>query len=222
MAVFLLKALEGSAYDPPDCAGIFNDVTCTPGTGFSDWIEELADRGITGGCLGGTAVILPDEPEQPRPDGGVSRQDVRSRALRRLSGGTTREIPFQARDPRIARSRHVRLPAARLLPRVRREYVRSERHRIRRRRHRRRRRLRRHLAGVRRRGPGPALRPIDRAAGRSLSGERCDDERPGRVLDRDGRAGPLRRRLDGRRHDDLGAPLRRRRDTPWARCSHPP
>jgi len=50
MAVFLLKALEGSAYDPPDCAGIFDDVACTPGTGFSDWIEELYNRGITGGC----------------------------------------------------------------------------------------------------------------------------------------------------------------------------
>jgi len=50
MAVFLLKALEGSAYDPPDCAGIFSDVACTPGTGFSDWIEELYNRSITGGC----------------------------------------------------------------------------------------------------------------------------------------------------------------------------
>ena len=50
MAVFLLKALEGFDYDPPDCAGIFDDVPCTPGTGFSDWIEELYNRGITGGC----------------------------------------------------------------------------------------------------------------------------------------------------------------------------
>jgi hypothetical protein len=50
MAVFLLKAFEGSSYDPPDCTGIFDDVTCTPGTGFSDWIEELYNRSITGGC----------------------------------------------------------------------------------------------------------------------------------------------------------------------------
>ena len=50
MAVFLLKAKEGSAYDPPDCAQIFSDVPCTPGTGFSDWIEELYNRQITGGC----------------------------------------------------------------------------------------------------------------------------------------------------------------------------
>ena len=62
MAVFLLKALEGSSYDPPDCAGIFDDVPCTPGTGFSDWIEELYSRGITGGCSVGAAGVLPANP----------------------------------------------------------------------------------------------------------------------------------------------------------------
>ena len=62
MAVFLLKALEGSAYDPPDCAGLFDDVPCTPGTGFSDWIEELADRGITGGCSVAPPLYCPTNP----------------------------------------------------------------------------------------------------------------------------------------------------------------
>ena len=62
MAVFLLKALEGSAYDPPDCTGVFDDVTCTPGTGFSDWIEELADRGITGGCSVAPPLYCPTNP----------------------------------------------------------------------------------------------------------------------------------------------------------------
>ncbi len=62
MAVFLLKALEGSAYDPPDCAGIFDDVACTPGTGFSDWIEELFDRGITGGCSVTPPLYCPTNP----------------------------------------------------------------------------------------------------------------------------------------------------------------
>jgi Carboxypeptidase regulatory-like domain len=51
MAVFLLKTLEGAAYEPPDCEGVFGDVPC-PST-FADWIEELADREITGGCGGG-------------------------------------------------------------------------------------------------------------------------------------------------------------------------
>ena len=62
MAVFLLKALEGSAYDPPDCAGVFDDVTCTPGTGFSDWIEELFARTITGGCSAAPPLYCPDNP----------------------------------------------------------------------------------------------------------------------------------------------------------------
>jgi hypothetical protein len=62
MAVFLLKAFEGSAYDPPDCAGIYDDVPCTPGTGFSDWIEELANRGITGGCSVTPPLYCPTNP----------------------------------------------------------------------------------------------------------------------------------------------------------------
>jgi len=62
MAVFLLKAFEGSSYDPPDCAGVFDDVPCTPGTGFSDWIEELAARGITGGCSVTPPLFCPTNP----------------------------------------------------------------------------------------------------------------------------------------------------------------
>ena len=62
MAVFLLKALEGSTYVPPACTGVFDDVPCTPGTGFSDWIEELADRGITGGCSVTPPLYCPTNP----------------------------------------------------------------------------------------------------------------------------------------------------------------
>jgi hypothetical protein len=48
MAVFLLKALEGSGYTPPDPTGVFGDVpTDDP---FAPWIEDLAGRQITGGC----------------------------------------------------------------------------------------------------------------------------------------------------------------------------
>jgi hypothetical protein len=53
MAVFLLKAKHGSAFVPPSCAGIFDDVAC-PGGFAVDWIEELFNEGITGGC-GGTS-----------------------------------------------------------------------------------------------------------------------------------------------------------------------
>jgi glucose/arabinose dehydrogenase len=50
MAVFLLKASQGSSYTPPSCTGhVFNDVPCSGGT-FDPWVEDLAGRGITGGC----------------------------------------------------------------------------------------------------------------------------------------------------------------------------
>ncbi len=62
MAVFLLRTFEGSGYLPPDCAGLFNDVPCTPGEGFSDWIEELAARGITGGCSVAPPLYCPTNP----------------------------------------------------------------------------------------------------------------------------------------------------------------
>ena len=51
MAVFLLKTLEGSSYAPPACAGTFADVPCS--NPFAAWIEDLANRQITGGCGGG-------------------------------------------------------------------------------------------------------------------------------------------------------------------------
>ena len=56
MAVFLLKGEHGSSYLPPDCAGVFGDVSC-PST-FADWIEQLAAEQITGGCGGGNYCPL--------------------------------------------------------------------------------------------------------------------------------------------------------------------
>jgi hypothetical protein len=50
MAVFLLKTKYGSTYVPPPCNGDFDDVPC-PST-FADWIEQLAEEQITGGCGG--------------------------------------------------------------------------------------------------------------------------------------------------------------------------
>ena len=52
MAVFLLKSKHGSAYVPPPCTGVFNDVPCPAGFAV-DWIEQLAAEAITGGCGGG-------------------------------------------------------------------------------------------------------------------------------------------------------------------------
>jgi hypothetical protein len=52
MAVFLLRAKHGPAYQPPAATGtMFGDVTV--GHPFAAWIEQLAREGITGGCGGG-------------------------------------------------------------------------------------------------------------------------------------------------------------------------
>ncbi len=51
MAVFLLKGEHGSSYVPPACTGIFLDVACP--SPFADWIEQLSNEQITGGCGGG-------------------------------------------------------------------------------------------------------------------------------------------------------------------------
>ena len=51
MAVFLLKAEHGPGYVPPACTGLYPDVPCP--SFFADWIEQLAEEEITGGCGGG-------------------------------------------------------------------------------------------------------------------------------------------------------------------------
>ncbi|HEX4441440.1 MAG TPA: FG-GAP-like repeat-containing protein [Thermoanaerobaculia bacterium] len=48
MAVFLLKTSQGSSYAPPPAIGIFGDVPV--GSFAADFIEDLYNRGITGGC----------------------------------------------------------------------------------------------------------------------------------------------------------------------------
>jgi len=49
MAVFLLRVEHGSSYTPPTCVGVFADVSCPSGFAV-DWIEQLFNEGITGGC----------------------------------------------------------------------------------------------------------------------------------------------------------------------------
>ena len=60
MAVFLLKAKEGSGYMPPPAVGIFGDVP--PSDTFAPWIEELANRQITGGCQVSPPLYCPANP----------------------------------------------------------------------------------------------------------------------------------------------------------------
>ena len=60
MAVFLLKVKQGGPYVPPACTGtVFTDVPCTGGI-FDPWIEDLAGRGVTGGC--GNGAYCPGNP----------------------------------------------------------------------------------------------------------------------------------------------------------------
>ncbi len=62
MAVFLLKAKNGSTYTPPACTGtVFGDVPCTGGI-FDPWIEDLANQGITGGCQVSPPLYCPGNP----------------------------------------------------------------------------------------------------------------------------------------------------------------
>ena len=66
MAVFLLKASLGSGYTPPACTGaVFGDVPCTGGI-FDPWIEDLAVRGVTGGCGGDEGEAPPAFASAPR------------------------------------------------------------------------------------------------------------------------------------------------------------
>ena len=49
---WLLRTLEGNGYFPPACAAPpFLDVPA--GDPYCAWIQELAARGVTGGCGGG-------------------------------------------------------------------------------------------------------------------------------------------------------------------------
>ena len=77
MAVFLLKASQGTAYVPPACSGtLFGDVLCA-GDPFDPWIEDLAARGITGGCGGGNYC-----PGQPNNRGQMAVFLVKTFGLR--------------------------------------------------------------------------------------------------------------------------------------------
>ena len=57
MAVFLLKTEHGSAFTPPACAGLFGDVPC-PGL-FTDWVEQLFNENVTGGCQASPLLYCP-------------------------------------------------------------------------------------------------------------------------------------------------------------------
>ena len=78
MAVFLLKSKFESAYVPPAAVGIFADVPATDP--FAPWIEDLYNRGITGGCSSAPLEYCPDQP--------VLRQQMAVFLLKTLLGSS--------------------------------------------------------------------------------------------------------------------------------------
>jgi hypothetical protein len=60
MAVFLLRAEHGRNYTPPSATGIFTDVPVNHWA--ADWIEQLYNEGITGGCGTNPMRYCPDSP----------------------------------------------------------------------------------------------------------------------------------------------------------------
>ena len=60
MAVFLLRAKHGAAYEPPAATGtMFADVPLSQP--FAKWIEQLATEGITAGCSTSPPQYCPDQ-----------------------------------------------------------------------------------------------------------------------------------------------------------------
>jgi hypothetical protein len=73
MSVFVLVARQGRFYVPPSCGTpMFNDVPAS--SPYCRWIEELARRGVVGGCGGGSFC----------PGGAVSREQMSVFVLRTL------------------------------------------------------------------------------------------------------------------------------------------
>jgi hypothetical protein len=74
MAVFVLVAREPAGYAPPPCGAtpMFGDVPVT--SGFCRWIEELARRGVVGGCGNGNFC----------PSGPATREQMAVFVLRTL------------------------------------------------------------------------------------------------------------------------------------------
>ncbi|MBW8877118.1 MAG: S-layer homology domain-containing protein [Acidobacteria bacterium] len=60
MAVFLVRAMHGPAFNPPAATGVFADVP--PSYWAGNFIEQLAADGISGGCGGSPPSFCPTDP----------------------------------------------------------------------------------------------------------------------------------------------------------------
>ena len=88
MAVFVLVAKDGPAANPPACGTpVFDDVPAS--SPFCRWIEELARRGVVGGCGGGNYC----------PTAPVTREAMSVFALRTLDPLSTRPLAPRTISP---------------------------------------------------------------------------------------------------------------------------
>jgi hypothetical protein len=78
MAVFLLRAKHGKAYQPPAASGDFSDVAISYWA--AAWIERLRDEGITGGCGTSPLRYCPTNP--------VRREEIAVFLLRAKHGAS--------------------------------------------------------------------------------------------------------------------------------------
>ena len=65
MAVFVLRSIKGTSYQPPASTGIFADLPVTGKEWMQPWVEEFYHEGITTGCA--------DNPLRYCPEGSVTR-----------------------------------------------------------------------------------------------------------------------------------------------------
>ncbi len=62
MAVFLLRALEGSSYVPPPTVHNFSDMPVAGKEWMEPFVDEFYSRGITTGCGTGPLIYCPENP----------------------------------------------------------------------------------------------------------------------------------------------------------------
>ncbi len=102
MAVFLLRSEHGAGFVPPAPTGLFTDVpTSAP---FANWIEQLANEGITGGC----------NPGMYCPGSSVTRGQMAVFLSRTFNGDILRlleQATWGPTDYLISRVRTVGMPA---------------------------------------------------------------------------------------------------------------
>ncbi len=62
MAVFLLRALEGSSYVPPPASHFFSDMPVAGKEWMEPFVDEFYSRGITTGCGAAPLIYCPENP----------------------------------------------------------------------------------------------------------------------------------------------------------------